>query len=347
MSFRGILSRIKPLVNQLTAEDMRQYQTLVASLPTGAYRSFLLDGPEDIKTERDVQDFFQMISIEQRKVRQLFKEVNEKSIVLYANTPNPKVSDIAIIRDCQFQADSNPEKWAYNCDHFSKIQFPFEYADWETSRFWLAIAQVQATLPRAYDLTGLIALRKQFKGSKAVSDKQVIHAIRNEAQLGRLVDIHALKEIMELGTEGIYAMKDAAANQNAICPNSSRARIGKPKSPLTDGLCLSEKAKKIIPVAELGLRGPVTIALEVMKHHPQLQDNIYETSIDLAKFVAAPPNDLKNVLPDKFDACGNSTNLQDPSLGGLFPEGDEIDLIHTTFPDFAKKKCSPNTSRTF
>ncbi len=58
MSFRGILSRIKPLVNQLTAEDMRQYQTFVASLPTGAYRSFLLDGPEDIKTERDVQDLF-------------------------------------------------------------------------------------------------------------------------------------------------------------------------------------------------------------------------------------------------------------------------------------------------
>ncbi len=347
MSFRGILSRIKPLVNQLTAEDMRQYQTFVASLPTGAYRSFLLDGPEDIKTERDVQDFFQVISIEQRKVRQLFKEMNEKSIVLYANTPNPKVSDTAIIRDCQFQTDLSPEKWVYNCDHFSKSQFPFEYADWEASRFWLAVAQVQTTLPRAYDLTGLVALRKQFKGAKAISDRQAIHAIRNEAQLGRLVDIHALKEILELGTEGIYALKEAAANQNTICPARSGLRAGTQKTPLTDGFCLSEKAQKIIPVAELGLRGPVKIALEVMKHHPQLQDNIYKTSIDLAKFVAAPPNDLKHILPDKFDACGNSTNLQDPSLGGLFPEGDGINLIRTTFPDFAKKKCSPNTSRTF
>lgn len=52
--------------------------------------------------------------------------------------------------------------------------------------------------------------------------------------------------------------------------------------------------------------------------------------VDINAVLNNPPKDLKALFPITFDAQGNPTNYPDPTMGGLFPNGDVISQLELT-----------------
>jgi hypothetical protein len=47
---------------------------------------------------------------------------------------------------------------------------------------------------------------------------------------------------------------------------------------------------------------------------------------DPFKIARGPIQDLRSVAPSSYDGLGNVTALRDPTVGGIFPNGDSLKL---------------------
>lgn len=83
LSLRGIYSRVKPLVQAAGEKEMNEYEQTIKEFPASAVTTFLLDGPNDLKTERDIQGFLTQVYDATDRFRTFLK--NNKSLDLTLN----------------------------------------------------------------------------------------------------------------------------------------------------------------------------------------------------------------------------------------------------------------------
>jgi hypothetical protein len=353
MNNRGVLTRIRPIVRKLDAKAQQEYQKSIVDLPAGDLKTFLLDGQEDITNEKDIQAFVHSLQDDLRGVRKSFGDLSSQTITLHANVPVTDAQPSEIARDCQVQKVSSDVYYVYECDVYKKQDVTLEYADWEAGRLMVAATQIYYTLWNAYDITGLENVAKKLAGYQNPSDRQVISIIQQEAEFGKLVDFQTLKEVLDMGAEGVQAVKYAVSKQGSLCPAGYPANNSRPGKLINQGLCVDAAMVHALPTADAALRGPISVVLDVFRssYHNENYNGYnyswyekskvgnYYTTIDGTKPFNGSATDLKALLPTQFDSCGNATNLPDGTMAGVFTNGDAVTSIQTNNPDFLKKSC--------
>lgn len=323
MALRGIMARIKPLATS-TPDHRRQYEQSLKSIPNSGLKTFLLDGQPDIKTEKDIQGFFDQIYTVQDNYRNFLK--NNKSLELTLNMPEWGIdhSYNKASESCLAEQISEYEYVVRDCDLTHIFEVKINRADIETLQQIAAGMQIYLATFVSYDATGAISADRKFKNKK-VSNREIYKELAKNSDFGKLRNAQALQKITTLGSDLVAGLRYAVEIQNELCPNGEE-QVGVREGHLfensfcihnenEDGTTLEDTLK----VVEAVLAGQ---SLQIT--YGSNKEN--KTEIKPAAILQNPIADLKALRP-VYNNCDKIQAVSDDTLGGLFPHNDANEVL--------------------
>ncbi len=315
MALRGVLVRIKPMLRK-HPESVADYNKMVSELPKGALRDFLMDGQEDIKTEKEVQAFLDSMHEGREQLRLFLKGNKDLEITL-------RLSDLATSgaskKNCTYSQEGQ-YSYNYSCNTVVVTELKMNRADVEAMQQMVAGAQVYSALLNSYDLSGSIAVAKN-KAAKYASGQQIIDELSKTPEFATLRPSAAIAKIADMGMDAIAGVRWAAELQKELCPAGVAVQDQRPGQVFSEGICIQQKSgneslESVLQQIELALSGQ---AMEV-------PFNNIMTEISTAAPILKPVQDLKS-LQLKVNKCGHLSGTSDATLGGVFIKGDAKEIL--------------------
>ena len=323
MVLRGVVVRIKPLVRK-TPKAVADYNKMVAEIPNGALRTFLLDGQEDIKNEKDIQALMDDMYEGREQLRKFLKENKDLSITLnFADL----ISAEASRKECSYsQVAPGVFEMSASCKTLVVTEVNLNRADIESIQQMVAGAQIYSALLSAYDATGSIDTAKKFENQNNVSNEVVAQELSKYSDFSKLRNKASLTNIVEMGMDAVAGVRWAAEMQKQLCPNGEGAKNQREGMLFKDGICIREQNGKtsleeVLQQVELSLSGQT---IQVGN-----DNSAKKLNVNLAAPLMNPIQDLKALQPT-FDKCGRINSTNDATLGGVFPNGDANEILKTS-----------------
>lgn len=154
---------------------------------------------------------------------------------------------------------------------------------------------------------------RREQGLSGLTQQEVVETIRSANALFTLEADNQLHKIAKSETQALRDGLELANLKSSLCDGSERTAANS----LIRPICL--EANMIVSM-NLGLdllSGPKEISLGSDEGGDQVR-----VVMDINAVLKNPPKDLKDLLPRFFDSKGNPIHYPDPTLGGLFPDGD-------------------------
>jgi hypothetical protein len=323
MSTKGILARIKPLAER-DLKTKKQLEDLIAKLPAGNYKNFLLDGKGDITNESGVQAFADSVINGLGKLREFAKANKNLEITLNVNDyiTKPEVYEYHW-SSCRTYPDSqgNYTTECNNDDFVSRNQAPAQFSmnrgDFEAVQHIAAGYQIYGSLLNSYGLNGAINVAKNA-GENPKPASQIWKELARDADFGKLRN-DVFSKIPQLGSDAIIGVRWAMSLQNQLCPAAHAESGSRPGMLMASGICINGEPSVIeetLKMAELALSGgrlPVRLGTN-------------DTEVAPKALLDSPIQDLKELKP-AFNKCGKLTSIANDSLNGLFPNHDVNDTL--------------------
>ncbi|MGZ3806239.1 MAG: hypothetical protein ACXVB4_18640, partial [Pseudobdellovibrionaceae bacterium] len=170
----------------------------------------------------------------------------------------------------------------------------------------------------AYDLSTVEEIAKNAE-LKTKTPQEVLAYYKSLPSIAKLNKGQMLSLIPELGSDFSASVKWAQQYQDRLCPKGLDVPNQRRGYLFKDGLCVktdneSDKALAMIDKVFSGI-----FTQPILDDNSQQKDQI---RVNLVGFLKNPPQDLKNILPESVDQEGQATQWSDPTIGGLFPDGD-------------------------
>lgn len=322
MALKGIAARIKPLASR-DIESLRQYNEAITNLPNSGLKTFLFDGKEDIKNEKDVQAFADSIYHAQNKLRLFLKSNKNASLTLNVNDWGLEGRFNQHIQDCAVEQTGSGTFSMKLCDLRKSVQVELNRADMETLMYISAGIQMYTASITAYDISGSIDVALNNKGQTLSSAALWKKLIRN-ADFGTLRNTKVLQNIPEMGMDSVMGIRWAMSMQDELCPkgheevNTRRGYLFSKGICLGDGSTVSNNAmENILKIADLALAGQ---AIDIKKADGSI------TALKPLAVLSTPIADLKKLDP-KFNECNKLAAISDDSLNGALPNNDANEML--------------------
>lgn len=320
MVFKGILTRIKPLIEKRNLT--KEYNRSLRNFPDSALKTFLLDGQPDIESAYSAQTF----------LNQYVRSVNSLREFLIKNP------------ELKFDINLNPylyqktidEEWGKSCN-----LIPSESSEMEIE------CNAQDVALRKVNAADLLVLRQisageilafslyasySFQGYEELVDhdgfEQLPYSVQLSLAKGKshfltLRPDHVMNLWESIAQDFVAAVRLAERTQSELCPkvpNNSEEKL--PGHLFPKGVCLADDAAafderdRALTMIEKALRG--TFPIDGFTE----EGEEFHTEIDPLIVSRRPILDLKALLPAKLPACGKHAVLPDHTLGGIFPRAD-------------------------
>lgn len=162
-------------------------------------------------------------------------------------------------------------------------------------------------------LKAVSAIRREDGGMTA---EDVTNVLR---EFPDLLTLEHDQQFTEVGKNLAEAFKNGIelnSLQEQICENPDRIK----KNPMFMHLCVTFSQAKAFQMGVDLLAGPKQIRLGY-----DAAGNAVYVVIDVTRVLKTPIKDIKALLPTSFDDEGTPTAYADPTMGGLFPNGDLIE----------------------
>lgn len=317
MALRGILARVKP-ISYARDNTRRDHEGIVRSLPDSPLKTFLLDGNEDIRTEKDIQSFATSIYEAQNQFRNFLKENKDLQINIRVNSWHALNTPTQTLADCSIRKISEGVYDIRQCGLIQTTQYQLTRADLETLQQLTAGWQIYLAVWIAYDVTGALEVSEKYRGRQVTRATAYQELIQNQ-DFGKLNNPQILRNILSMGTDAVAGARWAMQFNNEMCTGSGSARTGlfgvatcnqnvKNDSSRLDGIFRSVDA---------ALSGQ-NISLQIGRQQTEIQAR--PTAI-----LERPIADLKT-LDLTFNRCDKLSSVTDGTVGGLFPD-DNINEI--------------------
>lgn len=345
---KGSMKRIKPLLPLFTKEEQKNYAEFVKDFPESAYKTFLLDGKEDLKNEKDVQAFLDGYRDQWEQVRIFMKESKEFNINLNVMTL-PAMGEVLdkAYDECDVQQkDAGIFEAPINCKYLKALKVNVSRADIEVIQQIAAGMQMASILTTAYDLSGTRKLHETAK-TENLTQKVIFENYRDTEGAGQLRN-EELTKITKLGVDAVTGTRWALKNQRNLCLYGEENFRNRKGSLFKNGVCIDKVDSKsgkltstvldIINKAATG--GLVTISKDIYSDDPYVWEPIGEAkaTIKPSAIFDNPTLDLKAMLPAAYNECDSAVSLNDPTVGGLFPNRDGNKYLRKT-GELDAKKC--------
>ena len=325
MELRGVLTRIEPLVKQ-RPQAYANYAKMVADIktrnPERSVTEFLFDGPADTNTEREAQELIARVTLKLDEFRKVVKTLKEENaeFSIYINDDAAKSRSMAdAIKSCPWRETSPFVYELGECDLSGAYEVTLNRADFEGLQHVIAGYQTYVTLLNVYDLSGIYK-KSSHLGKGAQED---LALLLKDGKFGTLRETHGLGAIPDAAADTVMGVKYARELQRELCPKGRPDPANRPGHLFRDGLCIGNSAEsdRILWMVEKVLAGE-TIPVQ-------------GTQVNPLKAFTAPVQDLRSLTPIETNACGSLTKVNEPTLNGIFPDGDLNDLL----ADSAARNC--------
>lgn len=329
-SFKGYVSRMKPIANKVgKLNNLISFGNNIKKMYPAQLSAFLIDGPEDIKTAADYQNYIIEAVNSFGDLRNFLKNNPDINLTLNINTDlvfnnlysgNTRQTDIQ--DNCLYTQGPNGN-WNVDCD-FSKInQHILSPADALAIRQMAAGAYLYGILMTSYSVNGLETLANYYGAKLSQSQAQAL--VFKLPEFGKLRPDNHLAEIKNIGSDLLAAFKYVVENQSSLCPapsneNPSWARSEKTRKGFVFeyGFCFTpgQTFESDLAKYEKALNGPVQLSFEAQNK------TTIVTTVDPLAFVRNPVTDLRSIVPNAYNECDQPVSLTDKTLAGVFPQGD-------------------------
>lgn len=323
---RGIWSRMKPWMNEQPEESKKAFYEELEQTPNSAIKDFMLDGPQDIKTISDWQSHLSTTRDALLSTRDVWQSLKTKSLTanfqVYGGADNYE-----IIRAC------SPKKLAEGvyeiptCSYQSTISVKLARPDFEALSLSVSTFAVGYTwIFTAYNYEGAERISAQLKKLEETNggvDYQTgLNIIKSEPKFLTIRDSKALSDIINLGTEGMEALRYVLKHQPELCRKGISDEKNRPGYLYANGICSSADSSHAIVTLHAFLNGPVQVVKEVDPREGHESEDRYLTEINIEQILRNPIGDLRSILPTSVDPNTSKVEFSDNSLGGLFPNND-------------------------
>ncbi|HEY8270394.1 MAG TPA: hypothetical protein VIG33_05855 [Pseudobdellovibrionaceae bacterium] len=319
MVLKGIGKRIAPLMKKGTAKQQADYEKAKTDLPDSPLKSFLLDGPEDIKSYSQLVSVIADYNSALNDFRKFLK-LNAGTLDLTLNL-NPHIFEKEIndqaAHSCSWT--QSPEGAIdVQCETAGIAQKKVNTADLIALQQMTGGEMLYWSLYTAYDLSTVEEIAKNER-LKTMPPQEVLAYYKSLPSLGKLNKNQTLSLIPELGSDFSASVKWAQQYQGRLCPKGVKVPNQRRGFLFKDGVCVetTNEVNKALAMLDQMVSGIYT--QPILDEQGQQVDQI---RVNLVGFLKNPPQDLKAFLPESIDQNGKTPQWSDNTLGGLFPDGD-------------------------
>lgn len=175
-----------------------------------------------------------------------------------------------------------------------------------------------AKLASVYNVDSAVSIYNRFKDQRHVTPKMIVDAVKRDP---KALTLHAggadiLKSILNDASDSVEGLR--------ILANSLRNYERRYKHPIQPFTSQAEYEKFIrgLDVASDVLSGPFVVTIGKNKRKKET----YTVDVNFTALFANPVQDLKAILPTRFDMSGKKVvRFPDLTFGGVVPGGDLID----------------------
>lgn len=171
----------------------------------------------------------------------------------------------------------------------------------------------------AYKITGQKHITnevqlKELQLGRSLTDQEMAKIIQQHPEYLVLENDHRMNEMVSDLENMVEIAMDMEALNNQFCDTGLR------EDNLIKTICLEEGSREEMQKALDHLSGPQEVSLGVDK-----DGNEVKILMDLPGYLRNPIQDLKSLIPAKFDDEGKPIIEEEPNLNGLFPNNDYLE----------------------
>lgn len=319
LELKGIYKRILPIVST-RPEKLKEYTAFVAAVEKAVDKSdrnyndpdalkfYLADGQPQLKSESEFQDV----------VEKYVERVDELRAWLKTNRKQPLTvngyTERAETPICRAK-ETSPKVWELtNCQTLvEKMTVKMNAADFEMLRQNVAGAQVYIAALTMYSVDGLYK-----NANKIPSGERALHALSGIHGFGKLRNNKFAALLPEVVQDAIVGVRLAAKHHKTLCPNGAPADGSRKGMLFHGGICVetTSSVDRVLGIAEQMIQGKVVTTMFNTSNGP------VEVTVDYQSFKQNSPQDLRDLGPAGYNACGDLEMLGNGTVGGLFPKGE-------------------------
>jgi len=341
LTAQGFIPRLEPIVGPDQAQALQRMRNEIAKLSLPELTKFATQLPQGKKAFANYHDLQRALRTETLPVLALSadkidKISNEKPLELTINLarlkmgPSYSYSDSNEYSYCEREEYNNETGWT--CTSTVKVISYFYNSGADLKPTTVLVDPVDLKLLKssymaaadyirmgtAYSAEGFEAFKKRYDAMAAVNGNpptagELVSLIREYTDLGVLESDHELVQLARSAEEILKHGLDLANMQNELCGNEGR----KASNSLFKEVCISAAQAQQMQIFADMLAGPKKMPIGM-----DGAGNPVNILTDLSAVLNNPPKDVKALLPTAFDASGKPTVFPDPTMGGLFPDGD-------------------------
>lgn len=319
MAFKGIATRLKPAVREYG--NIKEWERGVKGIPNSPAKKFLLAGNEDIKTVADMQNWIDEVKDGFGKLRKAMKEYPNQELTIYVN---PYLSQETLESKAQENCkviertvpNSDEKTVEFECDYEEAFQVKLNLADYMVVGQAAAGYELFLGLYNTFSLSGLETITDNGQ------ERSAEDLLAQFPELGKIRNKQNIRFIKEYGTDLISSVRWAQKYQRQLCPRGEGAEKQRPGYLAESGICVN-----ISKEGEQNLQLVSNLLKQVVQVDIPVGEQTRKTTVNLAGFLENPVSDLRILMPESKDACGNPASFKDKTFGGLLPNGDVDQLI--------------------
>lgn len=325
MQLKGLATRIEPLARK-NNKNYRAYvqakAELKAATPIKALNDFMFKGPKDIASEADIQETISRVTLKLDDLRKTLKEIRNEELTIYRTPESVKSSDMeqAAQATCSAKETTPNVITLENCDISKAYEVKLNSADFEAMQQAVAGMQIYVGVMNSYSLNGVIAASETAEQNGG----DVFAKLVANPEFGKLRDGRTIAVLPEIASDAVLAIRSGLALQAELCGSKSEGSFTREGHLFSSGGCSmpENSIEGTLKVVDILTRGAVSIGFES-------NGKSESVAVDLVRFSKAPISDLRSVMPKTPVKCGEAPVLQDPTFGGLFPNGDISTILPT------------------
>ncbi len=327
LTFKGIFRRMKPYYSQ-TPQTAARYRDMdyQASQKIESYR-FLTDGPEDIRSAEDFNDWIDQLRLSLEELRVTLKKLrNSELTIAIPNSVSQPILRAQSMYGCQ-EISFGPIRYqeSEGCQKITKPTVGLNLIDFEAMLLAVGIYQSYLELWTAYYLNPdlLVGIDDLDPTDKPSVDQflEFLFDVKNGGKLRREKPFSAIQDV---GQEAIVGFRYILENQQKACPKGIASLENRSGYLLQVGACLEPQVNRENDPRELmkafesilaAQPAPIKIGREV------------RARVNFVSLFENPVADLNELRPFRLDACGRLIGFNDKPLQHAFMEGSANDLI--------------------
>jgi hypothetical protein len=324
MQLRGVVNRLAPLAKSSgeEAEYLNFVHELKASSMDRANAVFLMDGPQDIQGEIELQDLVAQMTVKVDDFRTTMKGLKNETLEINLNTDLKRAASEEA-RNCQVTQVNEGSYETSGCDSVTVTSLILNQADFEALQQGAAGLQTYLAALNSYNLDGAISVAKNNKAPK--SPQETLQALLVNPKFGTLRATQTLDRVPELGKDLILGVRYAQKMQTELCPTGEKSASNRPHHLFGKGFCTvaTTQSEADLKAIELVLGG----ASELISI--QAGEKSIPVLVNPTALLHKPLADVRTLLPVSYNKCGELASVGDATLGGIFPNGDFNRLLQS------------------